>query len=244
MKGTHRPSRTLAAAIVSATLAPLLLGPLPALHATDGPGLSLHLSPAGNDANPCTAAQPLATLGAAQRAARAAAGKKPVTVWAHAGTATSCRRRFVSPQKILARPKHPWFTRLRPVSNPSSAAAFSFSWIGSRSATGFFRRRHPPAWRSIRCSSTASGSSWPAIRTTTPTCGTATVHRGCRRAARVARWSDPAGGFIHAMHQRAGGLHYRIPGKNADGAVAYEGGWQNNLPGRHAPPAPLRREHP
>lgn len=47
--------------------------------------------------------------------------------------------------------------------------------------------------------------------------------------ARVARWSNPAGGYIHAMHRaRWGGYHYRITGKNADGTLAYKGGWQNN----------------
>lgn len=46
---------------------------------------------------------------------------------------------------------------------------------------------------------------------------------------RAARWADPAGGYIHAMHSaRWGGYHYRITGKNPDGTVAYEGGWQNN----------------
>lgn len=46
---------------------------------------------------------------------------------------------------------------------------------------------------------------------------------------RAARWSDPAGGFIHAIHKHQwGGYHYRITGKNADGEVTYEGGWQNN----------------
>ncbi|MDT8390430.1 MAG: PDZ domain-containing protein [Lentisphaeria bacterium] len=46
---------------------------------------------------------------------------------------------------------------------------------------------------------------------------------------RAARWRDPAGGYIHAMHSKHwGGYHYRITGKNADGTVAYEGGWQNN----------------
>ena len=46
---------------------------------------------------------------------------------------------------------------------------------------------------------------------------------------RAARWSDPAGGYIHAMHSKHwGGYHYRITGKNEDGSVAYEGGWQNN----------------
>jgi Right handed beta helix region len=46
---------------------------------------------------------------------------------------------------------------------------------------------------------------------------------------RAARWSNPVGGYIHAMHRsRWGGYHYRITGKNANGEVVYEGGWQNN----------------
>jgi hypothetical protein len=46
---------------------------------------------------------------------------------------------------------------------------------------------------------------------------------------RAARWSDPAGGFVHAMHRAHwGGYHYRITGKDAKGEVTYEGGWQNN----------------
>ncbi|KLU01159.1 hypothetical protein RISK_006728 [Rhodopirellula islandica] len=53
---------------------------------------------------------------------------------------------------------------------------------------------------------------------------------------RAARWSDPSGGFIHAMHRaRWGGYHYRITGKDSDGNVTFEGGWQNNRPsGMHA----------
>lgn len=51
----------------------------------------------------------------------------------------------------------------------------------------------------------------------------------CTSPWRVARWADPAGGFIHAMHSHLwGDYHYRITGKNEDGALGYEGGWQNN----------------
>ena len=47
----------------------------------------------------------------------------------------------------------------------------------------------------------------------------------------MARWSDPAGGYIHAMHAALwGDMHWRILGKKADGALDYEGGWQNNRP--------------
>ena len=47
--------------------------------------------------------------------------------------------------------------------------------------------------------------------------------------ARVAKWSQPAGGFMHVLHNaRWGGMHYRITGKDSNGALKYEGGWQNN----------------
>lgn len=43
---------------------------------------------------------------------------------------------------------------------------------------------------------------------------------------RAARWNNPVGGYIHAMHREHwSGYHYRITGKNAKGEVTYEGGW-------------------
>lgn len=46
---------------------------------------------------------------------------------------------------------------------------------------------------------------------------------------RVARWKSPAGGYLHAMHRHEwGGYHYRILGKDEDGGLRMEGGWQNN----------------
>lgn len=56
--------------------------------------------------------------------------------------------------------------------------------------------------------------------------------------ARVARWADPAGGFIHMMHGAMwGGYHYVITGKDAQGRLLYEGGWQNNRGG------PIHRQY-
>ena len=47
--------------------------------------------------------------------------------------------------------------------------------------------------------------------------------------ARAAKWRQPAGGFMHVLHNaRWGGMHYRITGKDSNGALTYEGGWQNN----------------
>jgi hypothetical protein len=46
---------------------------------------------------------------------------------------------------------------------------------------------------------------------------------------RVARWADPTGGYFHAMHPSLwGDFTWRITGKDAQGNVTMEGGWQNN----------------
>jgi hypothetical protein len=46
---------------------------------------------------------------------------------------------------------------------------------------------------------------------------------------RIARWSDPTGGYYHAMHPAGwGDFTWRILGKEASGRLRLEGGWQNN----------------
>jgi hypothetical protein len=46
---------------------------------------------------------------------------------------------------------------------------------------------------------------------------------------RAARWSNPAGGYYHAMHPALwGDFTWRITGKDANNQVKLEGGWQNN----------------
>jgi len=49
---------------------------------------------------------------------------------------------------------------------------------------------------------------------------------------RAARWSDPTGGYYHAMHPALwGDFAWRITGKNSAGEVTLDGGWQNNRGG-------------
>jgi hypothetical protein len=49
---------------------------------------------------------------------------------------------------------------------------------------------------------------------------------------RVARWADPAGGYFHAMHPALwGDFTWRITGKDPQGGLTIEGGWQNNRGG-------------
>jgi len=53
---------------------------------------------------------------------------------------------------------------------------------------------------------------------------------------RISKWNNPAGGYIHALHQGEwGGFHYLITGKDATGKLTSEGGWQNNRPSKMHP---------
>ncbi len=55
------------------------------------------------------------------------------------------------------------------------------------------------------------------------------VSRNALSPARIKSWLHPAGGFIHALQRyHWGSLHYRITGKNADGSLKLEGGYQIN----------------
>lgn len=48
---------------------------------------------------------------------------------------------------------------------------------------------------------------------------------------RIMRWQNPEGAYIHAMHYALwGDMHWYVKGKNPDGTLNMEGGWQNNRP--------------
>ncbi len=194
----------------------------------------LFVSPAGDDANPGTRDKPLRTFAAAQKAVRAAkatAADKPVTVYFRGGT-------YYLPETVILTAEDSG-TRTAPVlytnapgeeSIISGGARLDVKWepykdgiVQSKVPAGttfdqFFvngerqhMARYPNFDPSVRH---FNGSAADAIS-----------------PQRVARWQDPAGGYIHAMHAAEwGGMHYRITGKNANGTLQYEGGWQNNRP--------------
>ncbi|RYG06193.1 MAG: hypothetical protein EOO02_01425 [Chitinophagaceae bacterium] len=50
------------------------------------------------------------------------------------------------------------------------------------------------------------------------------------------KWKNPAGAYLHAMHEYLwGDMHWLIKGRNADGSLNREGGWQNNRPSKMHP---------
>lgn len=191
----------------------------------------LHVAPGGDDAHPGTAAAPLRSLEGARRAARAWAGREPVRVVVAEGTyslpdtlrfeaadsgsatapisyeAAPGARPVLSGGQVLALPWRPWRAGILQATTPAGLVMDQLFVNGRRLPMA----RYPdfdPAVRHF------NGYAPDAIS-----------------EARVARWSDPAGGYIHAMHNALwGDMHWIIRGKDAGGGLRYEGGWQNNRP--------------
>ena len=202
-------------------IAALLLVPLAALNAAE-----IRVSPAGNDANPGTADKPLATIAAAQRTSRAIAGREAVTVLLHTGVyylpETICFTTADSGSTYAAAPGE------KPVI--SGGARLSLDWTPFRD--GIFQAKTPAELAMDQLFVNGQRQHMARYPNYDPK---AKQFNGSAADAiapqRVARWADPANGYIHAMHNALwGDMHWRILGKKPDGSLDYEGGWQNNRP--------------
>jgi len=188
-----------------------------------------YVSPSGDDANTGLLEQPFATIERAQEATRQAAEGEPVTIYLRAGT-------YQLPQTLVftdgdsgtqrAPVTYVAYRDERPVI--SGGVKLDLRWGPFRDGimkaavpTGLVtdqlfvngRRQHMARYPNFD----------PTVRRFNGFAAEAFS------PARVARWADPRGGFLHVMHAHEwGDFHYLITGKNADNEIAYEGGWQNN----------------
>jgi hypothetical protein len=198
----------------------------------------LHVSPLGNDSHPGTAAAPLATLAAARDSARRFAGKEAVTIHVADGV-------YYLPETLVVTPAD------------SGTVDFPVTWKAEHEGKAILSGGMKLAleWKPFRegiyQAATPAGLSidqlfmdgvrqrmarYPNYDPAKPTAAYQGFAADAISKERAARWADPAGGYIHAMHvSRWGGYHYRITGKKTDGTLQYEGGWQNNRQmGMHA----------
>jgi Right handed beta helix region len=184
----------------------------------------LHVATGGSDDNPGTQARPLATLAGARKAARAAT--RPVKIWVHGGT-------YYLPEPLVLTAEDRGVTwQALPEESVviSGGAKLDLRWESYRD--GIMQARTPGGldidqlFVDGRRQRMARYPNFDAnVR---PYGGFAADAFGRERAA---RWADPTGGYIHAMHRAQwGGYHYRITGKDEKGEVTYVGGWQNNRP--------------
>ncbi|MCE9547479.1 MAG: PDZ domain-containing protein [Planctomycetia bacterium] len=206
---------------------------LAGLWAATASAAELYVSPSGDDANPGTLEKPVATLPKAQELARAVA--KPATVYLREGTyylaaplvftADNSGTReapvvwcgYQKEQPVISggvRLKLDWKPYQKGIMQaqvPDDLVTDQLFVNGERQIMA----RYPNFNANERIFNGYAGDAF------SPT--------------RAARWADPRGGYMHAMHQAMwGGMHYRILGKDAQGKLRYEGGWQNNRPaGQH-----------
>jgi len=190
-----------------------------------------HVSPTGKDSNPGSADAPFATLTAARDAARKVAGKEFVTIQMADGI-------HYLPATLVFRPEdsgskeHPvvWRAANEGKAILSGGRKLQLEWKPWRD--GIFMAATPAGMTIDQLFIDGARQHMARYPDHNPEAKTA-AYQGFAADAisneRAARWANPAGGYIHAMHKaRWGGYHYRITGKNPDGSLAYEGGWQNN----------------
>ena len=195
--------------------------------------LEIHVSPSGCDSNDGTAQAPLQTPEAARNKARPFVGKEPVSILFEDG--------IYYLEKPLTFDHEDSGTEKAPVIYKSAnegKAVFSgglplqLRW--EEAANGIFQAKTPAGLALDQLF--VNGERQPMARYPNYDPAKKTIaYRGAApdafSADRAARWADPAGGYIHAMHAHLwGGYHYLITGKNDKGEVTYAGGWQNNRP--------------
>ncbi|MEW4561808.1 PDZ domain-containing protein [Bremerella sp. JC770] len=204
-----------------------LIGHLSSMtHAAD-----IYVSPTGSDDNPGTSAKPVSSLAAAQQLARSAAGNEPVIVHVANGV-------YYLRETLVFEPEDSG-TMTNPVVYQaineggavlSGGSRLSLDWKPYQE--GIYQAKTSPGLNIDQLIINGQNQRMARYPNFDPSQKTA-AYQGFAADAiskeRAANWDDPSGGFIHAMHsKRWGGYHYRITGKNRDGEVTYEGGWQNN----------------
>ena len=196
-----------------------------------GKPVALYVSPDGSDANPGSQTKPVASLARARDLARAVAGKNAVTVHVADGV-------YYLPETLLFTPKDSG-TEKNPVVYKaeneggavlSGGSTLDLKWTSFKG--GVFQAKTPAGLEIDQLFINGTAQRMARYPNYDPEKKTA-AYQGCAADAfskeRAANWADPTGGYIHAVHaHRWGGYHYRITGKDAEGNVTYEGGWQNN----------------
>ncbi len=198
--------------------------------------LDVYVAPTGNDTAEGTSQQPLASLTGARDYLRRSGklGKEPVTVHLNDGTY------FLAETFVLTAIDSG--TKECPVAYQaehegkvviSGGILLRLQWQDS--PNGVFKAKTPAGLKIDQLFADGTRQILARYPNYNPELRS-TPYRGAAADAfapsRAARWKDPTGGYIHAMHQHHwGGYHYRITGKEASNKVSYVGGWQNNRGG-------------
>jgi hypothetical protein len=194
------------------------------IAALDQTAHEIHVDPKGSDQNDGTAAKPIASLSIVQMLAQQQPG---TTVIIHAGT-----YRLTSPLRFTARDQG---TEYRAAHGElviiTSDQRLDLKWKPFRD--GIWQADLGTQIQAGQIDQLfVNGQRQRLARY--PNFNPAARHFGGSAAdaisrERAARWSNPAGGILHALHPGEwGGVHFVISGKDKSGNVLFQGGWQNN----------------
>ncbi len=202
---------------------PFIALALPAL------GQPYYVAPTGSDGDAGTLTKPFATIQRAQEAVR----QKPGVVWLRGGT-------YYLPEKLVFGPLdsgspaapviYQAYRQEQPVIS-GGVRLEKLDWQPYRA--GIFQAKVPADLQTEEIFVNGERQILARYPNFDPT---AQYFDGFAADAispeRVARWADPTGGYFHAMHPALwGDFTWRITGKDAQGELTKEGGWQNNRGG-------------
>jgi hypothetical protein len=191
----------------------------------------IYVSPKGKDTNAGTAKAPVASLARARDLARSSAGKEAVTVHVADGV-------YYLPETWVFTPAdsgtdaYPIVYKAESEGGAvlSGGSKLSLKWAPYKD--GIYQAKTPKGLTIDQLFIDGINqrmARYPNYDANKPTAAYQGYAADAFSKERAAGWADPAGGYIHAMHRsRWGGYHYIITGKDKDGEVTYEGGWQNN----------------
>jgi len=193
--------------------------------------LDVYVSPSGVDSNSGQADEPLSSLAAAQEKARSSVGKEAVTI--HVGDGI-----YYLPETLVFTAEDSGsekFPVIYKAQNEGGAVLSGGSTLNLKwtlGENGLSQASTPEGlvvdqvFIDGENQRMARYPNYDPKKKAEPYQGYAANAFSEKRAA---KWANPKGGYIHALHSsRWGGYHYRITGKNSKGEVTYEGGWQNN----------------
>lgn len=197
---------------------------------------TVFVSPKGNDKNPGTIQKPVATFAKAQELAQASPKNERTEVVFQKGV-------YYLPQTVVLTTADNNITyRAENEGNAilSGGKLLKLKWKPFKNGIFVAAVKGNPTidqlyingerQRMARYPNAVAGKNvfdtWELSHNTKPDSVTDPLH-----SKRIASWNNPAGAYIHAMHNMLwGDMHWIVKGKKADGKLDMEGGWQNNRP--------------
>jgi len=203
--------------------------------------IDIYISPQGNDNNSGSKNQPVQSLSRAQNLTKKYVGNSPVNVILEDGTYYLSETMVFKPEDSGSE-KFPvtWQAANEGKAVISGGLELELKWEPYRD--GIFRAEiegnvtidqlyiNGQRQRMARFPNAVEGKNvfdtWELIHTREPD-----PKNDPLNPERIASWENPAGAYVHAMHNALwGDMHWKVIVRDADGSLQLEGGWQNNRP--------------